>query len=41
MNKKSPPPLKLFISHAKEDGVVVAKKLSDYMQSQSPVKTFF
>ncbi|WP_107925228.1 TIR domain-containing protein [Lysinibacillus parviboronicapiens] len=39
--QKSPPPLKLFISHAKEDGVVVAKKLSDYMQSQSPVKTFF
>lgn len=37
----SPPPLKLFISHAKEDGVDIAKRLSDYVQSQSPIKTFF
>lgn len=37
----SSPPLKLFISHAKEDGLDVAKNLSDYIQSQSPVKTFF
>lgn len=37
----SPHPLKLFISHAKEDGVDVAKRLSDFIQSQSPVKTFF
>ncbi|CAM3053959.1 TIR domain-containing protein [Paenibacillus sediminis] len=39
--KQSPPPLKLFISHAKEDGVDVAKKLSDHIQSQTALKTFF
>jgi hypothetical protein len=39
--KQSPPPLKLFISHAKEDGVDIAKNLSDYIQSQTALKTFF
>jgi hypothetical protein len=38
---QSPPPLKLFISHAKEDGVVIAKSLSDYIQSKTELKTFF
>lgn len=35
------PPLKLFISHAKEDGVKFAKQLRDYIHSETPVKTFF
>lgn len=38
---KSSPPLKLFISHAKEDGVDVAKQLSDYIQTQTTLTTFF
>lgn len=38
---QSPPPLKLFISHAKEDGVNIAKALSDYIQSKTELKTFF
>ncbi|MNB95217.1 TIR domain protein [compost metagenome] len=38
---QSPPPLKLFISHAKEDGVEIAKQLSDFIQSSTPLKTFF
>ena len=38
---QSPPPLKLFISHAKEDGVQIAKKLSCFIQNSTPLKTFF
>lgn len=38
---QSPPSLKLFISHAKEDGVDVAKQLSIYLQSETALKTFF
>ncbi|MDY8045216.1 TIR domain-containing protein [Paenibacillus polymyxa] len=38
---QSPPPLKMFISHAKEDGVDTAKQLSDFIQSSTPLKTFF
>ncbi|RAS91807.1 hypothetical protein A3863_04835 [Priestia endophytica] len=34
-------PLKLFISHAKEDGVSLAKGFSDYLQTQTELKTFF
>ncbi|MEJ9227723.1 TIR domain-containing protein [Priestia aryabhattai] len=39
--KQSSAPLKLFISHAKEDGVSLAKGLSDYLQTQTELKTFF
>ncbi|RBN36117.1 molecular chaperone Tir, partial [Priestia megaterium] len=31
----------MFISHAKEDGVSLAKSLSDYLQTQTELKTFF
>jgi len=37
----SPQPLKLFISHAKADGVDVAKSLNDYIQSKTALKTFY
>jgi hypothetical protein len=34
-------PLKLFISHAKEDGVKFAKNLCAYINGATPLKTFF
>jgi hypothetical protein len=37
----SPKPLKLFLSHAKADGVEIAKQLKVYIESQLPLKTFF
>lgn len=40
-NITSPKPVKLFISHAKEDGVDISEKLNKYIQNKSTVKTFF
>ena len=37
----SPAPVTLFISHAKEDGVETAKLLNDYIQGDTPLKSFF
>jgi hypothetical protein len=39
--QQSPAPLKLFISHAKEDGDQIAKDLSDYLNTKTELKTFF
>jgi len=36
-----PPPLKLFISHAKADGVALARRIKDYVEGSLPLKTFF
>lgn len=38
---QSPKPLKLFISHAKADGVEIARQIKSYVESQLPLKTFF
>ncbi len=35
------PPVKLFISHAKIDGEVLASEFRDYINSQTKLKTFF
>lgn len=35
------PPIKLFVSHAKADGEMLAKEFRDYVQSQTKLKTFF
>jgi hypothetical protein len=40
-NKTPPPPLKLFISHAKADGVDLARKIKAYIESEYAFKTFF
>ncbi len=40
-NPVSPAPVNLFISHAKEDGVEIAKALNDHIQGDTPLKTFF
>lgn len=37
----SPSPIKLFISHAKEDGKYLAKSIHDYVKSKTPLDTFF
>jgi len=37
----SPAPVKLFISHAKRDGLEIAKAVRDYIYRESPLKTFF
>lgn len=39
--KIPPPPLKLFISHAKADGLEVARKIKSYIEAQYAFKTFF
>jgi hypothetical protein len=36
-----PPPLKLFISHAKADGVELAGRIKKYVEASLPLKTFF
>ncbi len=38
---QSPSPVKLFISHAKQDGVNIAKSIHDYIVRELPLKTFF
>ena len=40
-NTIPPPPLKLFISHAKADGVDFARKIKAYIESEYAFKTFF
>jgi hypothetical protein len=37
----SPPPVTLFISHAKVDGLAIAESLRGYVDSQLSLKTFF
>lgn len=37
----SPPPLRLFISHAKVDGVDIAKQIKGFVESSFDLKTFF
>lgn len=37
----SPSPVKLFISHAKEDGLEIAKQLNEFIQNDTPLDTFF
>lgn len=39
--KDSDPPIRLFISHAKEDGEVLAMKFRDYIYSKTKLKAFF
>jgi len=39
--KDSDPPIRLFISHAKEDGEVLAMKFRDYIYSNTKLKAFF
>lgn len=41
MSEDKHPALKLFISHAKEDGVEFAKNLSDFMQTETELKSFY
>jgi hypothetical protein len=36
-----PPPLKLFISHAKADGVEIATQIKAFVERSLPLKTFF
>lgn len=36
-----PPPLKLFISHAKADGVTIASSIKAYVEKSHALKTFF
>jgi hypothetical protein len=36
-----PPPLKLFISHAKADGLEIATQIKTYVEKSLPLKTFF
>jgi hypothetical protein len=38
---RSPKPLKLFISHAKADGLEIARQIKSYIDAQLPLKTFF
>jgi hypothetical protein len=37
----TPPPVKLFISHAKVDGELLATNFRDFIQSNTKLKTFF
>jgi len=37
----TPPPIKLFISHAKKDGLKLASDFRDYITSSTKLKTFF
>jgi len=37
----SPPPIKLFLSHAKQDGVDYAKQIKQYIDSDTPLDDFF
>ncbi len=37
----SPAPIRLFISHAKEDGALFAKSIHDYVESNTALDTFF
>ncbi|MFD1000038.1 TIR domain-containing protein [Ohtaekwangia kribbensis] len=37
----SPPPLRLFISHSKGDGVKIAKQIKSYVDLSSSLQTFF
>lgn len=37
----SPPPLRLFISHAKIDGVDIAKQIKAFVDASLPLQTFF
>lgn len=37
----SPPPIRLFVSHAKRDGLDFAKALRDYIQSETQARSFF
>lgn len=37
----SPAPVKLFVSHAKRDGLKIAEALCDYIGRELPLKTFF
>lgn len=39
--EKPPGPMKLFISHAKADGLEIAKQIKGYVESDLPLKTFF
>jgi len=36
-----PPPLKLFISHAKADGLEIATRIKTFVENSLPLKTFF
>ncbi|WP_025685577.1 TIR domain-containing protein [Paenibacillus maysiensis] len=40
-NSRANGPVKLFISHAKEDGVNFAKSLCSFISAETPLKTFF
>lgn len=40
-NQRIPPPVKLFISHAKVDGELLALQFRDYINSNTKLKTFF
>jgi hypothetical protein len=40
-NKSDDPPVKLFLSHAKKDGEVIASKFRDYIESNTKLNTFF
>ncbi|MCK8479074.1 toll/interleukin-1 receptor domain-containing protein [Psychroserpens algicola] len=39
--KDSDPPIKLFISHAKKDGLTLAKEFKSHIDSETKLKTFF
>jgi hypothetical protein len=38
---KSPSPVSLFISYAKQDGLGIAEKIKEYILRETPLKTFF
>lgn len=40
-NTQSPPPVKLFLSHAKADGVKIAKSIQRYINLDTPLDDFF
>lgn len=40
-NSAPPPPLKLFISHAKVDGLAVASRIKEHVEKTTALKTFF
>lgn len=37
----SAPPIKLFISHAKEDGLTITKNINSFIQNETKLDTFF
>jgi hypothetical protein len=41
VNKTDDPPVTLFLSHAKRDGEVLAKKFRDFIESSTKLNTFF